>query len=100
MKLLKTFSFWFLIISIIVCIINLLGYDDKNLLFGFFGLDIVLYLLTYTEPFRNWIIDDKILWSGYLIRIIIGLLYGWVLDQILKSARKKYFVDGEIDKEK
>lgn len=92
MKIIKTFSFWFVILSLIVCYLNLTNQDDKGLLFFFFGLDPILYHMVYSETFRSFIIDDstlEILWGGYFLRIAVGLLYGLTLDFIVYQVKNK-----------
>lgn len=92
MKIIKTFSFWFVILSLIVSYLNFTNQDDKGLLFFFFGLDPILYHMVYSETFRSFIIDEstlEILWGGYLLRIAVGLLYGLTLDFIVYLVKSK-----------
>ncbi|WP_031423601.1 hypothetical protein [Exiguobacterium sp. NG55] len=92
MKIIKTFSFWFVLVSIFVCYLNFTDQDDKGLLFFFFGLDPILYHMVYSETFRSFIFDesaDEILWGGYLLRVIIGLFYGLTLDFLLYQVKNK-----------
>lgn len=92
MRIIKTFSFWFIILSLIVCYLNFTNQDDKGLLFFFFGLDPILYHMVYSETFRSFIIDDstlEILWGGYFLRIAVGLLYGLTLDFIVYLVKNK-----------
>jgi len=92
MRIIKTFSFWFVILSLTVCYLNFTNQDDKGLLFFFFGLDPILYHMVYSETFRSFIIDDstlEILWGGYFLRIAVGLLYGLTLDFIVYLVKSK-----------
>lgn len=92
MRIIKTFSFWFVILSLTVCYLNFTNQDDKGLLFFFFGLDPILYHMVYSETFRSFILDDstlEILWGGYFLRIAVGLLYGLTLDFIVYLVKSK-----------
>lgn len=92
MRIIKTFSFGFVILSLTVCYLNFTNQDDKGLLFFFFGLDPILYHMVYSETFRSFIIDDstlEILWGGYFLRIAVGLLYGLTLDFIVYLVKSK-----------
>ncbi|WP_308647254.1 hypothetical protein [Paenibacillus oleatilyticus] len=51
----KKATFWLAVISILICLNNYLGNDDKNILL--IGLNPVLNSIVYTEPFRHWILD-------------------------------------------
>ncbi len=89
MNIFKTFTFWFAIFSIFVCLFNYFGYEDKNLQFFIFGLEPILYKAVYTETFRSWIIaNGNILWVGYVLRIFSGLFYGIILDLIVFFIKK------------
>lgn len=88
MNIFKTFTFWFAIFSIFVCLFNYFGYDNKNLLFFIFGLEPILYKAD-TESIGSWIIaNGNILWVGYVLRIFTGLFYGIILDLIVFFIKK------------
>lgn len=90
MNIIKKFTFWFLLCSILICLVNFYGYDDKNLLFFILGLEPILYKAVYTEPFRSWIfLDGKILWFGYLLRIFTGIFYGIILDAVIIYFKRR-----------
>lgn len=92
MKIIKTFSFWFVLISLIVSYLNFTNQDDKGLLFFFFGLDPILYHMVYSETFRSFIMDEsthEILWGGYILRVTVGLLYGLTLDFLVYQVKNK-----------
>lgn len=92
MKIIKTFSFWLVLVSLIVSYLNFTNQDDKGLLFFFFGLDPILYHMAYSETFRSFIIDEstlEILWGGYILRVAVGLLYGLTLDFLVYQVKNK-----------
>ncbi|TCI51937.1 hypothetical protein EVJ24_12455 [Exiguobacterium sp. SH1S21] len=92
MKIIKTFSFWFVLVSLIVSYLNFTNQDDKGLLFFFFGLDPILYHMVYSETFRSFIMDEstlEILWTGYILRVAVGLLYGLTLDFLVYQVKNK-----------
>ncbi|OGX78781.1 hypothetical protein A6395_10595 [Exiguobacterium sp. SH31] len=92
MKIIKTFSFWFVLVSLIVSYLNFTNQDDKGLLFFFFGLDPILYHMVYSETFRSFIMDEstlEILWTGYILRVAVGLLYGLTLNFLVYQVKNK-----------
>lgn len=89
--LLRYFTFWFLIISLIICINEYMGRDNKHLLFFSFSLDPIMMKAVYTEPYRSMMFDessDKILCFGYVLHISLAFLYGLCLD-LIKFGFKK-----------
>lgn len=92
MKIVKSFSFWFVFVSIFISYVHFTGQDDKGLLFFLLGLEPILVRMAYSEMFRDLIFDDlsmEILWCGYALRIATLLLYGLTLDCLLHQFRKR-----------
>lgn len=77
-RLRRYFTFWLFLICILILILNLIGSDDKNILLV--GLNPILSLLVYTEPFRS------ISWNHlpnsfmYLAHIIYYITLGVLID--------------------
>lgn len=91
-KMFKSYTFYLILITIIICILNYSGLDSKNMLFFFFGYEPILYFLVYKEPLRNIIFDDinnQILLWGYVLRILTIALYGMLLDSIRALIKRK-----------
>ncbi|MFJ8526429.1 hypothetical protein [Bacillus sp. NPDC094106] len=89
--LLRYFTFWFLIISLVICTHEYMGGDNKHLLFFSFGLDPIMTKAVYTEPYRSMMFDEsssKILYFGYVLHISLAFLYGLCLD-LIKFGFKK-----------
>ncbi|WJQ83540.1 hypothetical protein [Brevibacillus brevis] len=93
MTLLKKFSFWLTLVSILICLFDILGNDKKHILFAV--TNPILNEIVYIEPFRHWIIEvyqdanSTILSVGYLLHVITYFLFGLVIDLAL-AFRKNY----------
>lgn len=86
---LKKVTFWTVLISLGICLLNYFGHDDKNILM--FQFDPILYKAVYTEPFRSWMLSGEYLeltWLTYLLKICTGLLYGIVLDLLIYQIKR------------
>ncbi|HDR5272039.1 hypothetical protein E8M24_32540 [Bacillus thuringiensis] len=86
-KILKSYTFWFFIFGLLVCYINIIGQDSKDIIFFFAGYEPVLYYLTYKEPFRSLIIDFNqgiltLTSYAYIFRVVTLLMYGAFFDYI------------------
>jgi hypothetical protein len=98
----KKCTFWFSIISVLICLNNYLGNDDKNILL--IGLHPFLNSVVYTEPFRHWIFDFdsaklvinsasiRVKFSAYLMHFssvfLAGLMIDFVILYLLKNKQK------------
>ncbi|OUQ86000.1 hypothetical protein B5G50_24350 [Brevibacillus brevis] len=84
MTLLKKFSFWLTLVSILICLFDILGNDKKHILFA--ATNPILSEIVYIEPFRHWIIEvhqdanSTILSVGYLLHVITYFLFGLMID--------------------
>ncbi|TKH44204.1 hypothetical protein C1I60_12805 [Paenibacillus terrae] len=95
----KKATFWFSVISILICLNNYLGNDDKNVLL--IGLNPLLNSIVYTEPFRHWIFDFdsaklaidsvtiKVQFPTYIIHFISFFLTGLIIDFLRRLVGRK-----------
>lgn len=86
----KKCTFIFLIISILIILFNLNGYDDKNILL--IGLNPILNIIVYKEPFRNIIWNDGPNFNMYITHLLTFIIYGGIIDIIIfviKHNKKK-----------
>lgn len=74
----KTFTFYFVIIGIVVVLLNILGIDDMNILM--IGLNPILNLLDNSKVIRDFMNSGTYLW--HIASIITNILYGLILDFI------------------
>lgn len=63
-KVLKSFTFWFVVLSLLIIYMNYRGHDEKNIVL--LGLNPILDEIVYIEPFRTW------LNSGTVMRRFLG----------------------------
>ena len=82
-KITKTFTFWFLIIGLVVITLNLLNMDDLNLLM--IGLNPILNMLS-SSKLCGYIADVPYLWHILSLITVIG--YGVIIDLIRKMVKK------------
>ena len=82
-------AIWSGLVFVGICVLNAIGQDDKNLLMAFFGIDVVYIELLYTESIRSYLItDDGITFVGYVVRVVLGAIYGGIVDLIVFIARR------------
>jgi hypothetical protein len=96
MFLLRKFSFWFLALSIIICLSDFLGIGIANIILSQFP---PITWLIRTEPFRNWMIDESIFrfssvlvafrFPAYLIHFSSFLIVGLLLDYLIHLLKRK-----------
>jgi len=77
-KIYKTFTFYFIIIGIIIVLLNVLGIDDMNILM--IGLNPLLNLLDDSKAIRDFMNSGSCLW--HVASFITNILYGLILDFI------------------
>jgi len=80
----KTFTFYFVIIGIVVVLLNILGIDDMNILM--IGLNPILNLLDNSKVIRDFMNSGTYLW--HIASIITNILYGLILDFIRVKIKK------------
>lgn len=95
-KSIKTFTFWFTILSIIICTVNILGFDDKNFLLFFTSIPLMLtenyspYIKRFFASFISYssvIIIFKL--SLYIIHFSGSIVAGFLIDLFGKFYLRK-----------
>ncbi|SEL94111.1 hypothetical protein SAMN04488688_10750 [Paenibacillus sp. cl141a] len=81
---LKKFGFWLPLFSLLVCIYNATGEDDKNLLL-YFTSPHLMFIENYTSIGRQL---DGIL-VLYIINIVGWLVIGIIIDSIVFAVKRK-----------
>jgi len=92
MVIFKKVWFWLGILSIIVCLNDFYGNDQKHILL--IGLNPLLDYMIYKESFCDWIINDnqiegKILLGGYVIHFVSYILLGIIIDLLFFFNKQK-----------
>jgi hypothetical protein len=88
MFLLRKFTIWLSILSILICLNHYWGNDDKNILL--IGLNPVLNNMVYTELFQHWLFYESAnYYRAYLVHFLSFLLIGIVIDVVIKLLRRK-----------
>lgn len=92
MVIFKKVWFWLGILSIIVCLNDFYGNDQKHILL--IGLNPLLDYMVYKESSRDWIINDnqiegKILLGGYVIHFVSYILLGILIDLLFFFNKQK-----------
>ena len=82
-NLIKTFTFWFVIVAIVGIILNLTGIDDIGLFIGFNPL---LNFFSSTKSARDAINSIPYLW--HILSVISMAGYGLIIDAIRLSFKK------------
>lgn len=93
----RKFTFWFCILSLIVCVINFTGNDDKNI------------LIFLTNPL-NWILNDWLTKINmdfnttqffkpllYILHLLFWVGLGLIFDGIIRNIKIKYAIKKEND---
>ena len=83
LNIVKTVTFWFVIIAIIGIVLNLTGIDDINL---FIGLNPLLNFFSSTRSARDSINSVPYLW--HILSVISMAGYGLIIDAIRLSFKK------------
>ncbi|ASR45334.1 hypothetical protein [Paenibacillus kribbensis] len=78
----KSFRFWLVLISILVIIVNVLGYDDYNIL-----LAIISPLVWIYESFQFVRKADIPIAVVYLTTLGFWYLIGYVLDRVIRKLK-------------
>jgi hypothetical protein len=87
LRFIKKVSFWFLIVSLMICLFNLSGHDDKNLLLG------------YTSPLLLWLnpwltrntIENELIEQllPYGLHLFSWLFAGILIDRLISLVKPK-----------
>lgn len=83
-KIYKTFTFYFVIIGIIVVLLNVLDMDDMNILM--IGLNPILNILDDSSTICDFMNSGSYLW--HIASFITNVLYGLILDFIRIKIKK------------
>ena len=82
-RILKTATFWFVVVGILGIILNLTGIDDINL---FIGFNPILNAFSSSKACRDTINSVPYLW--HVLSIITMAGYGFLIDLIRKATKK------------
>lgn len=92
MRVFKFFSFWITLFALGICLFNLFGYDDKNLLL-FITSPILLALEDYSSFFKRFISYQMLIWLFYFLNVFFWYCIGLSIDSIVHlSERKKLLI--------
>lgn len=90
----KKFRLWLPLFSLVICLLNIVGLDDKNLLLFFSSPHLMLledysYIIRelFNELFDGFFTFEMIIW--YLINILGWFLIGWFIDIIITILKRK-----------
>jgi hypothetical protein len=83
----KKFTFWFLLFSLLICLVNMSGNDDKNILI-FLTNPINLYLNSWltkinTNPDTTYIFNPLI----YLLHLTFWGILGIAIDLLIRKVK-------------
>lgn len=84
-KFYKTFTFYFIVIGIIIVLLNIFGNDDMNLFL--IGLNPVLNLLDDSKAVRDFMNSNTYFW--HIVSFITNTLYGLILDFIRVKIKRR-----------
>lgn len=83
-KIYKTFTFYFVIIGIIVVLLNVLNMDDMNILM--IGLNPILNILDDSSVICDFMNSGNYLW--HIVSFITNVLYGVIIDFVRIKIKK------------
>jgi len=83
-KFYKTFTFYFIIIGIVVVVLNVLGLDDMNIFM--IGLNPILNILDDSSAICDFMNSGNYLW--HTASFITNVLYGLIIDFIRIKIKK------------
>lgn len=90
MRLFKFFSFWLTLFALSICLFNLTGYDDKNLLL-FITSPILWFLEGYSSFFKRFISHQSLMWLFYFLNVYFWCCIGLFIDSIVHASKKQKF---------
>ena len=82
-RIIKTATFWFVVVGILGVILNLTGVDDINL---FIGFNPILNAFSSSKTCRDVINSVPYLW--HILSIVTMAVYGLLIDLIRKATKK------------
>lgn len=83
-KMLRSFTFWFMVAGVVVVTYNFVGQDDKNIIM--IGLNPILSRLSHSD-YRPLI--NSILYLWHLLSISSMILYGAFFDAVICFYHKR-----------
>ena len=87
-KLSTYFSFWFTLFALSICLFNLTGADDKNLLL--YITNPILWFLEDFSPFLKRFISDQMLsWLFYFLSLFFWCCIGLLIDTLIHTSKRK-----------
>lgn len=84
----NNFTTWIVIMMIGICILHWIGQDDKELLMSLFTVDFVYTWLLHNDPVREYMVANDFMFFHYIVRIMLGVLYGVLLDAFSYFVKK------------
>lgn len=88
MRVFKFFSFWLTLFALGICLYNLSGYDDKNLLL-FMTSPLLLVLEDYSSFFKRFLSYQMLIWLFYFLNVFFWCCIGLIIDSIIHSTKRK-----------
>ncbi|PYY29748.1 hypothetical protein [Paenibacillus illinoisensis] len=85
---LKKFRFWLFFLSLLICVYNATGLDDKNLLL-FLTSPHLLLLVDYSRYIRAIGNEEIQMLIWYVINVIGWFLIGWLVDSLITKLKRK-----------
>ena len=83
-KIYKTFTFYFVIIGIVVVLLNILGMDDMNIFM--IGLNPILNILDDSSAICDFMNSGNYLW--HIASFITNVFYGVIIDFVRIKINK------------
>ncbi|MGE8034652.1 hypothetical protein [Lysinibacillus sp. NPDC093692] len=77
---LNNFTTWVVIMMIGICILHWIDQDDNGFLMTLVTLDFVFMRLLHHDTVREYMIANDFTFFSYIVRIMLGVLYGVLLD--------------------
>jgi hypothetical protein len=99
-NLLKKYSFWLSVISILICLSDYLGSGFANIVLV--RLNPLIDAIKFTDPYKTWMIDVhdtkwltnsaliSLRFPAYLIHLGTFLFLGIILDYFICTNKKRY----------
>jgi len=89
MTVFKKITFWLAIVSIVICVTDYYGGDDKHI--PLIALNPFLSSVVYTQPFSDWIFNanNEIRFSAYIMHFSSFVLAGILIDLLVYLRKRK-----------
>ncbi|WP_214742757.1 MULTISPECIES: hypothetical protein [unclassified Exiguobacterium] len=85
----KSWTLWFTLLAVTICIMNVSRFDDKNILLF---LTSPPFWLLETPWFSSHVIHPTVLpkWTLYALTIAFWFIFGMLLDYLVRSQKAIY----------